>query len=158
MKTLIHRHPIAQFRAMEEALDQLFSANEAPQMGVHALPIDVTESAAQVVIRAAVPGLDPDHLDIQVENGVLTLRGELPAPTLESGEKLYRRELNYGKFARSVRLPENVDVAGIAAEFKFGLVTVTAPRVEPEKPQPLRIAIKNVESKAFDAPSEEPAP
>jgi hypothetical protein len=49
-------------------------------------------------------------------------------------------------------------MSGIAAEFKFGLVTVTAPRVEPEKPQPLRIAIKNVESKAFDAPTEEPAP
>ena len=154
MRTILHRHPAADFRAIEAMMEQIFSA-PTPQENVLALPVDITELPNQLTVRAAVPGINPDHLDIQVDNNVLTIRGEFTAPTFAEGEKLYRRELNYGKFARSVRLPENANVNGIQAEFAFGLVTITVPRIEPEKPTPVRISVKNQDLKSFDAPAED---
>jgi HSP20 family protein len=150
----LHRHPAADFRAIEAMMEQIFSA-PTPQENVLALPVDITELPNQLTVRAAVPGIHPDHLDIQVDNNVLTIRGEFTAPTFAEGEKLYRRELSYGKFARSVRLPENANVNGIQAEFAFGLVTITVPRIEPEKPTPVRISVKNQDLKSFDAPAED---
>jgi len=154
MRTILHRHPAADFRAIEAMMEQIFSA-PTPQENVLALPVDITELPNQLTVRAAVPGIHPDHLDIQVDNNVLTIRGEFTAPTFAEGEKLYRRELSYGKFARSVRLPENANVNGIQAEFAFGLVTITVPRIEPEKPTPVRISVKNQDLKSFDAPAED---
>lgn len=156
MRTILHRHPSADFRAIEAMMEQIFSTPSS-QENVLALPVDITELPNQLTVRAAVPGINPDHLDIQVDNNVLTIRGEFTAPTFAEGEKLYRRELNYGKFARSVRLPENANVNGIQAEFAFGLVTITVPRIEPEKPTPVRISVKNQDLKSFDAPTEEVA-
>jgi HSP20 family protein len=156
MRTILHRHPAADFRAIEAMMEQIFSTPSA-QENVLALPVDITELPNQLTVRAAVPGLNPEHLDIQVDNQVLTIRGEFVAPTFAEGEKLFRRELSYGKFARSVRLPENADVNAIQADFAFGLVTITVPRVEPEKPTPFRISVRNQDVKSFDAPENESA-
>lgn len=149
MKTLINVTPVSEFRTVEEAFERLFNGYHRPSAPATSLiPIDVTEVEGKLVIRASVPGIDPNELDIQVENNVLTLRGEAKSAH-EGGEgKVYRRELAYGAFARSLRLPENLDLNAIDAEFKNGVVTVTLPRIVEEKPKALKVNVRQAETTA----------
>jgi HSP20 family protein len=88
-------------------------------------PIDVTDREGELRVRAEVPGVDPDKLDIQLTGDVLSIRGE---KTEESETKEGARtwsERRYGSFARSVQLPCAVDAESVKAEHKHGVVTIT---------------------------------
>jgi len=134
---------------MEEIFDQLFGAPirpANPQVGV--LPIDVVEQEGTLKIRAAVPGIDPNELEIQIEKNVLTIRGEVKHEAENSETKVYRREVSYGAFSRSVRLPENLDLNNVQADFKNGIVTISLPRIPEEKPKAIKINIRSIEEPA----------
>ncbi len=89
-----------------------------------------------------MPGVDPEQIDIQIENNVLTIRGELKSDYEETQAKVYRREYSYGKFSRSIRLPEDLNHEEVSAEFKHGFVTITLPRTPTPQPKVLRVPIK----------------
>jgi len=152
MKTLVNWNPTADFRAMDEMFDRLFGAPVRPATGnvAASLPVDITEREGKLFVRAAVPGVDPKDLDVQVENNVLTIRGETRSEGSHQDEKVYRREVQYGAFARSIRLPEGLDLNSIDAEFRNGVVTITLPRLIEEKPKALKVAIRNAEPIAAD--------
>jgi HSP20 family protein len=110
------------------------------------LPLDIFERSGNLMVRASVPGIDPKELEIQIENNVLTIRGEAHQEAETNDEKVYRREVSYGSFSRSVRLPEGLNLDGVDAEFKNGLVTITLPRVPEEKPKSLKVAVRTAET------------
>jgi HSP20 family protein len=109
------------------------------------LPIDITEQDGTLYIRASVPGIEPSELSVSIEKNVLTIRGETQQPTVGENEKVYRRELTYGAFARSVRLPEGLNLELVDAEFKNGTVTIKLPRLPEEKPKSIQITVRNSE-------------
>ncbi|MDX2065472.1 MAG: Hsp20/alpha crystallin family protein [Fimbriimonadaceae bacterium] len=148
-RTLMTINPIADFRAMDEAMERLFQSGW-PTARPHAvaLPIDVVERENALMIRAAVPGIAPADLDISVENQVLTIRGEIKAEAATENEKVYRREVSYGTFARSLRLPDKLKLEAIDAEFRHGMVTITIPKQVEEAPKALRINVRNAEPNA----------
>ena len=129
---------------MEEIFDHLFGTPVRPtSTQVGTLPIDITEQEGALRIRAAVPGVEPKDLEIQVEKNVLTIRGEVNQQSESTEVKVYRREVSYGAFSRSVRLPDNLDLDRVDAEFKNGMVTITLPRIPEEKPKSIKITVRS---------------
>lgn len=140
MHNIIAFNPMEDVRRFEETFNRLFSTpNPGPTS--HNIPIDVTEQDGKVSIRAAVPGISPEELEVTIENNVLTIKGEHRHEELSQDGKVFRRENTYGVFQRSIRLAENLNTDAIEATFRHGMVTVTIPRKEEEKPKALRIPV-----------------
>ena len=102
-------------------------------------PINIYENADGYSLRAEMPGIDPDTLDITITKNEIGLKGERKPPELAEGERYHRRERNFGKFSRVFTLPGNVDSDNIQAMFTNGILDLTIPR-KPEV-QPRKIAI-----------------
>ena len=115
---------------------------------VGTLPVNIYEREGNLVVRAAIPGIDPNDLEVQIENNVLTVRGETRSDTENKDQKVYYREVTYGCFSRSVRLPEGLNLDAVDAEFKNGIVTITLPRVPEERPKALKISVRGTDSNA----------
>ena len=106
------------------------------------LPLDVYATTDMIRIVAAVPGLQPEDIDITVDQNTLTLRGEISAlvPAQEAAEaRWYLREVWSGRFQRSVTLPFEVAAHQAAASFEHGFLTVTLPKAEHAKPHKIQI-------------------
>jgi len=103
-------------------------------------PVDVFEKGDQLTFKAEVPGVDREHLDVRVEDGVLTIQGERKHEAEVDEAGMYRRERVHGTFTRSFTLPKNVDGAKVAATYKDGILEVTVPKSEAAKPK--RVAIQ----------------
>lgn len=93
------------------------------------------------MLQAAVPGLGPEDLDIDLTGGTLTIRGERAAPELPEGHRHLRRERQHGKFVRTLELPFPVDPDSVDAVVKDGLLTIRMAR--PAEDRPRKITIKN---------------
>ena|ERR1022692_4610696 len=146
LKTTVNANPLAEFRALDEMFDRMLGTPHrvGPTHSTQGLlPVDVVEKDNALFVKAAVPGVDPEHVDIQIENNVLTISGELKSDYEDTQAKIYRREYSYGKFSRSIRLPEDLDLEQVSAEFNHGFVTVTLPRAAQPAPKTLRVPIKN---------------
>ena len=102
-------------------------------------PVDIFESQEHLVIRAEVPGVGRDDLEVQIENGVLTLHGERKRETDVQDESACRLERVYGAFTRRFTLPTAVDAARIAATYKDGVLEVIVPKAETAKPKRVEI-------------------
>jgi len=147
LRTLVNVTPTNESRAIEDMFDRLFGSPirpSAPQAGT--LPLDILEHDGKLVLKAAVPGIDPNDIEIQIENNVLTIKGETRHDEEAKDAKIYRREVSYGSFSRSVRLPDNLNLEAVDAEFKNGLVTISLPRVEEEKPKAFKVAVRTAEA------------
>lgn len=151
MKTLVNLTPSAELRAFDELFERLIGTPHRPVPGVASLPIDITEKEGKLFVRAAVPGVEPNELDIQIEKNVLTIRGEARAESTSEDEKVYRREVSYGAFARSIRLPEGLDLDSANADFKNGVVTISIARFPEEKPKSLKINVRTESSEPTEA-------
>jgi len=147
LRTLVNLNPTTEARAIEDMFDRLFGS-PIRQTGTPAgtLPLDVFERDGKLMLRASVPGIDPKDLEIQIENNVLTIRGETQKEEESNEDKVYRREVSYGSFSRSVRLPEGLNLEAVEAEFKNGLVTISLPRLPEEKPKTVKIAVRSAET------------
>jgi len=144
MKTLVHVNPLSDFRSFDEVFERFFSrVPAATSPNATPLAIDVFEKDGKFTVKASVAGVDPAELDIQIENNVLTIRGETKSEYEDSNVKLYRREVSYGSFARSIRLPENLSVSEADAQFAHGFVTISIPRAEEEKPKAFKVPVKS---------------
>jgi len=101
--------------------------------------VDVSETEGEFVVRAELPGMDHEDIDINVQNNILTLKGEKKQEKKEENESFHRLERSYGSFSRSFTLPTGVSPDDIKASFKDGVLEVTMPKAEEVKAK--RIAI-----------------
>jgi HSP20 family protein len=113
--------------------------DEELSMGAWMPPVDIVEEKDTIVLTAELPGFKEDQVEIQVENGVLTLRGERKLEERTEGKNYHRVERSYGQFVRSFTLPNNVDREGIRANFSDGLLQVELPKREEAKPRQIKI-------------------
>jgi HSP20 family protein len=93
------------------------------------------------VVTAELPGVEAEDIDISVVGDTLTLSGSRPADELEDGEKFHRRERSYGKFNRSFKLPFRIETDQIEASFDKGVLHISVPRSEADKPK--KISVKS---------------
>jgi len=101
--------------------------------------MDLVETDDHLVLRADLPGLSRDDVEIEIKDGVLTVAGERRADHEEKSEGFYRVERSFGRFSRSMTLPDGIDADTIAAEFDDGVLEVRIPK--PERRKPHRVAI-----------------
>jgi HSP20 family protein len=107
------------------------------------LDLDISENDDNLIIEAALPGINPDDVEISVHNNVLTIKGETKFEREEgNGEegKYHLRERRYGSFYRTVQLPIEVNADAAEANFKNGVLHLSLPKVEEVKPK--RISVK----------------
>ena len=102
--------------------------------------MNVTESDAGYDISLELPGVQPDNVNVELEDGRLTISGSIEEETKDEGKTLHRVERRTGDFRRVLTLPEEVDADKIDAKFEHGVLTVVIPKAE--KVQPKRIEIK----------------
>jgi len=105
--------------------------------GYPAMNVWTNEDGA--VVTAELPGIDPETLDIAVVKNTLTLSGEHKPLELEEGEVYHRRERGYGKFTRSFQLPFNVEGDIVEATYEKGVLNITLPRAEADKPRKITV-------------------
>jgi len=101
--------------------------------------VDLVETEGNLVLRADLPGLEKDDVAIEVKDGVLTLSGERRAEHEDKAEGYYRVERAFGRFSRSLTLPQGIEPDSIDAEFTDGVLEIRIPK--PEERKPHRVAI-----------------
>jgi HSP20 family protein len=102
---------------------------------------NIVENDTEFTIRADLPEVKKEDIDVTVDGGVLTISGERRIEKSTDNEKEHRRETFHGQFSRSFTLPEGTDESGISAETKDGVLIVHVPKVVVEKRQPVSIKI-----------------
>lgn len=128
-------------RLMEDSwLPTRFTQMVRPEERVMRLPLDAYTTDEELVITAAVPGLNPDDVEIVMEDDVLTIKGELRAP-LENVTYLFQ-ERSYGRFSRSVTVNVPVDADQAEAKFDKGVLTVILPKLERARPKVIEVKAK----------------
>jgi HSP20 family protein len=103
------------------------------------LPLDVIENENEFVVKASLPGLKPEEVQITIHGDTLTIRGETKADEEKKGETWHLRERRYGAFQRSVSLAVPLDSDKAAASFEHGVLTLTLPKAEQAKPRQIKV-------------------
>jgi HSP20 family protein len=151
--TLTRWDPFNEMASMRSVMDRLFdqsfgrfpalrATNE--DLGTASLGIDVYETNDEYVVKAAVPGIDPKDVDIQVEDDVLTIKGQFEQKDEVTEENYLRRELRYGSFQRALRLPPTVDAEKAAATFEHGVLKLSLPKKAEAKAKTIKITPQGV--------------
>jgi HSP20 family protein len=105
-------------------------------------PVDIYHTGDhEVVLKAELPDMTREDIDITVDNGTLTIKGEKKLSTEVKEEQFHRIERRYGTFSRSFSLPPTVDAGKVAAEYKNGVLTVRLPLREEAKPRQIKVDI-----------------
>jgi len=137
--------PFQEAVSLREAMNSLLQESfvrpgtASPQGGFAALPLDICETENDFVIKASLPGVKPDDVDITVHGDTLTIRGETKTEEDKKGEHWHFRERRCGGFQRSVSLTTPVDSDKAQAHYEHGVLTLTLPKSEAAKPKQIRI-------------------
>lgn len=146
MSNLIRWEPMREMMTLREAMDRLFDdafTRPLSLSAVSALPaIDLYQTADEVVLRATLPGLKTEDVQISVTGDVLTLRGEFKQQDVKEEATWHIREQRFGSFERSVMLPTEVQTDKARADFENGILTVILPKAETVKPRTINIKAK----------------
>jgi HSP20 family protein len=111
----------------------------ADSPGAWAPAVDIFEKKDDLVIRAEIPGVQKEDVGVEIENGMLTLRGERRIDTDVVEENVFRMERAYGAFTRSFTLPKTVDGARVTATYKDGVLEVIVPKAEAAKSKKIEV-------------------
>ena len=148
MSSIIRWEPFREISTLRDRMDRLFDdfsrgwgLVEGLATGLWNPPVDVYETGESIVLKADLPDLTENDVDVSVQGNTLTIRGERQHEK-EVKEKDYRRmERSYGAFARSFTLPGTVDPDKVEAGFSHGVLTVTLPKREESKPKPIKVKV-----------------
>ncbi len=132
---LRHWDPFAEIGRAEEA----FGLVRRGRGGVYSLPVDVIRGEDEVIIRASVPGVAPEDIEVTLDRGVLTIAGSAEAGS-EAGDFLVR-ERSAGRFSRSLRLPGYLDADGAETSYDRGVITVSLPKSDQARRKRLEIKV-----------------
>ncbi len=132
------RDPWADFERMENEMNRVLSRFTSPSVAEFPA-VNLWADGETVVAMSEIPGIDAEGLDISISGKTLTLRGSRDASPAGADESYHRRERWYGRFSRIVELPFNVEADKARAKFVNGVLYVTLPRAEAEKPKKITI-------------------
>jgi HSP20 family protein len=145
---LIRWEPTRELNSLQSEMNRLFNTFfDAPTGGNGGslrrwVPdMDLVETEDHFVLRADLPGLAENDINIEVENNVLEISGERKAEHEQEGEGYYRVERAFGTFARSLTLPDGVDPVGVSASFDNGVLEVRIPKPEESKPRRVSVSV-----------------
>lgn len=145
---LVKYNPFKDLRAMQEEMNHLLDlawnreSGEELTDGVWQPPVDIYEKDSAVVIKAEVPDIDQKDIEVRIENGTLTLRGERRHNSDIKKENYHRVERYYGTFQRSFTLPQCIDAEKIEASCDRGVLTITLPKIDEAAPKQIKVEVR----------------
>jgi HSP20 family protein len=150
--------PFRDLRGLPDEVNRLFSgtfsrgSQDEILRGAWSPSVDIFENKNEIVLEAELPGMNPEDVNISIENNVLTLHGERRFEKKDESDNFHRVERSYGSFTRSFTLPPTVSSENANAEFQNGVLRLTLAKREEAKPR--RIEIKagsgNAQTKTID--------
>jgi HSP20 family protein len=147
--TVIRWDPYRDLWTLQDRVNRLFQEGMSQRQGQEDLqagqwtpPVDIFENAEKIVLRADLPGVEQEDIELRVEEGTLLIRGMRKLPGDIRPEDLHRAERPQGTFIRSFGLPTNIDQAGIRATQKNGVLEVLLPKKQESKAKAIRIEVK----------------
>jgi HSP20 family protein len=141
MSSALTLDPFHGLRLFEDAVTRLMSE---PSTGRPWSPaVDIVETEDALVLKADLPDVKIEDIDIRVENNTLTVRGHRKFEKDETVKGYHRIERSYGEFVRSFALPSTVDTESVSADYKNGVLAITLPKKEAAKPRQVKVAIQS---------------
>lgn len=136
--------PVTDLVSLREAMNRLFEESFVrPRQwwagDMRAPALDMYETKDSVVVKAAVPGVKPEEVDISITGDTLTISGEFEDESNVERDNYIRRERRFGAFQRNVPLPTSIDSANAEAQFENGILTITLPKAEETKPKTIKV-------------------
>jgi HSP20 family protein len=136
--------------SMDRMFDRDFSITATPWKSFNwSVALDVVESEDEYVVKASLPGINPNDLDITFSDNRLTIKGEVEEDQELDEARYHLRERRYGKFVRSIQLPKGIDSDKIVANYGSGVLRLRLPKAEETKPK--KIAIKTISPNIIDS-------
>ena len=140
--------PFREFTHLQDRINRVFNdtygrADDGlTTSGAWVPPVDVYQNGDhEVVLMAELPSMKREDIDITVDGGTLTIKGEKRVASDLKEEQFHRIERRYGSFSRSFSLPQTVDAGKVAAEYKDGVLTVRLPMREEAKPRQIKVDV-----------------
>ncbi len=140
--------PWSELMTLRDAMDRLFQESFVQPgrllgaAGAGGVPIDMYQQDGALVVKAPLPGVKPEDIDITVVGDTLTIKGETRQEKEIKEEDVIRRERRFGSFSRSVSLPSPVDTSKANATFEDGVLTLRLPIAEEAKPKAIKVQSK----------------
>jgi HSP20 family protein len=103
--------------------------------------VDILETENELILKADLPAVKSENIDIRVEDGTLTLKGERSFEKVENEKGYHRIERSFGSFSRSFVLPDTVNPEGVKASFTDGVLTINIPKKEIAKPRQIKVEV-----------------
>jgi HSP20 family protein len=150
---IVRWDPFREMTNFQDQFDRLWRGVAESRRSESWLPaVDVFDTKDAVVLKAELAGMDPGDIQIEVEDNVLTIKGERKFEEKVDDERYYRVERRFGSFQRSLALPQGVKAADVSAQYEDGILEVRVPKAEVEKPQKIEVkaAKRTVEAKKAD--------
>ena len=145
---IIRWDPFREMSTVQNRFDRLFDSVWGGRQEAWLPAVDVFDTKDAVVLKAELPGMKVDDIQIEFDDNVLTLKGERTFEEKVDEERYYRVERRYGSFQRSLALPQGVKADDIRATYEDGILEVTVPKAEAVKPKRIEVkpAQKTVEA------------
>jgi HSP20 family protein len=145
MSGLVRWDPVREIATMRNMMDRVFNENYGTwptqwnRNDAMSLALDVAEENETYIVKASLPGIRPDEIDVTLTDNVLTIRGEVKEDQEVKQESYHVRERRFGTFMRSVTLPSPVEADKIDANYENGVLTLRLPKAEEAKPRRIRV-------------------
>jgi HSP20 family protein len=145
--TLTQFDPFRGVSTFQDQINRLFDgafdrSSEEGNLTTWAPAVDIFETEHNLVVKADLPDVKPEELDIRVENNILTIRGERKFEKKVNESNYLRVERSYGSFSRSFSLSNTVNTESIQAEYKNGVLTLSIPKREEAKPKQIKVRVE----------------
>lgn len=135
--------PFDQLNTLRDEINRLFdtpfSNGGSDVLNAWAPALDLYEDKDSLVLRAELPGMKKEDIDISIHDNTISVSGERRNEKKYEGSQTSREERFFGRFTRSLKLPKQVDVSRVKANYKDGVLTVTLPKTEEAKPRQIEI-------------------
>jgi HSP20 family protein len=144
---IVRWEPFRDMLASQREFDRLFREAFSPAADgelstrTWAPPVDIYENGDSLVLKAELPGVNPDDVDIRVENNTLYLKGERKFEKEVKEQNYHRVERSYGSFTRTFSLPNSIDADKVGANYTDGVLVLTMPKKEEAKPKTIKVNV-----------------
>jgi HSP20 family protein len=135
---------------LRQAMDRLFDESFTRpwrllgREGETFVPLDVYESEDELVVKASLPGVEPEDVDVSITGDTLSIKGEFKSEEETEKPSYHRQERRYGGFHRALTLPTQVEADKAEAVFEHGVLTLTVPKAETEKPKTIKVKARSM--------------
>ena len=147
MQTIARLDPFRGLNSLQDQVNRLFDEtfsrgrSAESEMGTWAPAVDIYETEQELVLKADLPEVNQQEIDIRIENNMLTIRGERKFHNEVSQDNYLRVERAYGPFSRSFSLPNTLNTEAIKAEYHNGVLSIRMPKREESRPKQIRIGV-----------------